>query len=159
MIKLKLFFTKFALLFKVTGIIAAAVPTIYGTDLWLEKHYNSKLIVQQENINDKQELKRIASKLDTMLYVQKIQIDNQSVLSHQINNANDKMDVYGNVLKKHVTESAKSQKDLLQSVKDFGPYWNMNNEKKNNKLNLDTGRLNYSIGLIPLRHMLLTEIR
>ena len=65
-------------------------------------------------------------KIDTLIKNQNIVLVNQQQLKSSIDSNRFEIKVYGSILKSHVIKESKTKEDLLNAIKNFGPYWNVN---------------------------------
>jgi hypothetical protein len=75
-------------------------------------------------------------KIDTLIKNQNIVLVNQQQLKSSIDSNRFEIKVYGSILKRHVIKESKTKEDLLNAIKNFGPYWNVNYNPDSSKKKL-----------------------
>ena len=116
----------------VTLSVAMAIYT-FGGDQSKKQAHNTK--------ND-EKIEWLVKQMDTVLRVQKVQLDNQAILDTKIDSLRNMTITVKNIVKEHIIIQAKDKFAIIKAVQDFGPYYNFKYEKKNIHLK-DSGHLNY----------------
>jgi len=127
---IKLIYAKYSLYFNLAGGVIAGVPTVYAANEWYEHRIRTKIEREQHINNNDLRINLLVGKVDTVLYVQKLQIENQAILDGKLDTIRKMSLTVKNIVKEHIISQAKDKDAILKAVRDFGPYYNMNIEKK-----------------------------
>ena len=105
------------------GVLISGISLIYAYGV------NSAKRELHDTFNDKK-IERLITTMDTILIAQKKQsLEFQSV-KLEVDSQRAEAKCIVPILKKVVISNAKTKQDILEAVKSFGPYFNLNDTKK-----------------------------